>query len=162
MDQDEDNRISREEFVGAAEEFARIDEDEDGALTPDETALASTFPLALLDEFDEADSDGDGELGIEEWDAAFKQADADGNRVLSQEELRQVEGTVLTSLVLAYFGHFDSAPRDGSVIIIEWQAAFQRMDQINPNGKATPREIEASVGQRRRRQRGAAQPAAEQ
>jgi len=90
LDRNGDGRIARSEFGGSVADFARVDRDHDGALTPRDfdfsgSALAPS-PGAFL--FSRADRDGNGKVTREELDAFFKANDSDGQGFLSLSDLQ--------------------------------------------------------------------------
>lgn len=148
MDADKDGTISKAEFTGGAEEFARIDVDGDGAITPHEAAETPSLFAVLADSLDQWDSNGDGVLSMEEWDSVFNRLDADADRSLDRDELRQADGDPQARMILEHFSHFDGRDRDGNIVIEEWGLSFARIDRGETDGKATREEIEAAIGRR--------------
>ena len=153
MDKDEDGKLTREEFQGGDEEFARIDIDGDGAITRQEANETRSLFAILLESLADFDTDGDRTLSIEEWDTVFKGLDADSGGSLDRDELRKAEGDTRAKLILEHFNHFDGAVRDGSITVADWGTAFARMDQLEIDGKATEEEIRNAVGRRGRGRR---------
>ena len=111
IDADHDGTISEEELSGAAEALAKLDENGDGALTPDELRLPPPPKAPKGDGEDEGegggqgrpprphlppviaalDTDKDGTISAAELEAApesLKALDKDGDGELSPEELR--------------------------------------------------------------------------
>ncbi|NJN14639.1 MAG: hypothetical protein HC813_03205 [Planctomycetes bacterium] len=87
MDADGDGKVSRAEFRGPEQLFARLDGDRDGFVTEQEAKArqggrggAGPGPQLF-------DSNGDGKVDAEEWQAFFEKADENGDEVLQQEEL---------------------------------------------------------------------------
>ncbi len=89
-DRDGDGKIARDEWSGTAADFARLDRDHDDTLTRDDfdfTPHALTpSPGMML--FFRADSDGNGKVTREEFDALFKKWDAGNTGFLSLSDLQ--------------------------------------------------------------------------
>jgi Ca2+-binding EF-hand superfamily protein len=89
-DRDKDGVIARDELPTSARDFARLDRDRDGLLTPldfDFSAPAlSPSPGAFL--FSMADFDGNGKVTREEFEGLFRRLDQGDQGFLSQDELR--------------------------------------------------------------------------
>jgi hypothetical protein len=91
-DRDGDNAITRKEFSGGDADFARLDRDRDGKLTPADfdftTSYSSPSPGAMV--FSRLDRDGNGKVTREELDRFFKAADSGGLGFLSRSDLQAV------------------------------------------------------------------------
>ena len=89
LDQDGDGQISRQEFPGSDADFARLDRNRDGVLTePDfDFSSHSLTPTPGLIWFSRADTDGNGKVSRDEFDALFKTFDSGGQGFLSQTDL---------------------------------------------------------------------------
>jgi hypothetical protein len=89
-DRDGDGTIARAEFPGADVDFARLDRERDGRLTQadfDFSAHALTpTPGSFL--FQRADTDGNGKVTREEFEAVFRQLDSGGLGYLSLSDLQ--------------------------------------------------------------------------
>ena len=89
FDRDGDSRIARTEFPGRDADFARLDRDRDGALTPADFDFSSSDspppPGAFM--FSRLDRDGNGKLTREELETFFRAADSDGAGFLSRSDL---------------------------------------------------------------------------
>lgn len=97
-DEDGDGVISREEFVNArARMFPGLDTDESGGLSKDEFIAALTASgrskFIARRAFGIADTDDDGNVVLEEWNAlpprAFDRADKDKDGTLSSQEIEE-------------------------------------------------------------------------
>jgi hypothetical protein len=89
-DRDGDGKITRQEFGGAAADFARLDRNHDGVVTPPDfdfsgSSLAPS-PGSLV--FSRMDRDGNGKVTREELDAFFRAADSGGQGFLSLSDLQ--------------------------------------------------------------------------
>jgi Iodothyronine deiodinase/EF-hand domain pair len=89
-DRDKNGKITRGEFTGSDDSFARLDRDHDSMLTAADfdfsvSALAPS-PGAMV--FGRADRDGNGKVTREEIEAFFKAADSDGQGFLSLADLQ--------------------------------------------------------------------------
>jgi hypothetical protein len=91
LDGNRDGRIDRGEFSGADADFARLDRDRDGALTPRDFNFSANAltpsPGAMV--FYMADLDGNGKVTREELDALFRAADSGGAEFLSLGDLQE-------------------------------------------------------------------------
>jgi hypothetical protein len=90
---DKNGRITREEFQGPAELFDRLDRDRDGALTVDDLDWSDRSPfvrqvLMTAPWFRSIDTNSNGRISREEWDAFFAGA-AKGKDHLTREDLRE-------------------------------------------------------------------------
>ncbi|MHC4340302.1 MAG: EF-hand domain-containing protein [Planctomycetota bacterium] len=90
-DSDGDGKVSRDEFTGPERLFNRFDTDRDGFVTEAEVRRMrggrqgrGGAPGGTARLFD---TDGDGRVTKEEWDAFFKKADKNGDGILQTEEL---------------------------------------------------------------------------
>jgi len=82
LDQDQDGRVSAEEFDGPAEHFAKLDQNGDGYLGVSEAPKPRGFIERL-------DKDHDGRISAEEFDGPaehFAKLDRDQDGYISQEE----------------------------------------------------------------------------
>jgi alkyl hydroperoxide reductase subunit AhpC len=90
LDRDRDGKITRQEFGGAAADFARLDRDHDGVLTPPDFDFSGSSlmpsPGSLV--FSRMDRDGNGKITREELDAFFRAADSSGQGFLSLSDLQ--------------------------------------------------------------------------
>jgi hypothetical protein len=91
LDRNHDGRIERREFVGGDADFARLDRDRDGVLTPPDFDFSSRSlapsPGSLL--FFRLDRNGNGKVTPEEVDAFFRAADTDSQGFLSLSDLQE-------------------------------------------------------------------------
>jgi Iodothyronine deiodinase/EF hand len=92
FDKDGDGRVDADEFVGSARDFARLDRNHDGAITPADfdfsaNALAPSPGMTL---FMRADRDGDGKVTKAELDAFFNRADSDARGFLSLDDAKAI------------------------------------------------------------------------
>jgi thiol-disulfide isomerase/thioredoxin len=90
-DRDDDGRVTREEWPGVDADFARLDRNRDGALTPPDfdfsgSALAPS-PGSML--FARVDVDGNGKVTREELEAFFRASDTGGQGFLSLSDLQE-------------------------------------------------------------------------
>ncbi len=90
-DRDGDGRVSRRECPAADADFARLDRNHDGALTPTDfdfpgSSLAPS-PGSML--FARVDRDGNGKVTREELEAFFRASDSDGQGFLSLSDLQE-------------------------------------------------------------------------
>jgi Iodothyronine deiodinase/EF-hand domain pair len=90
-DRDGDGRVTRQEMSASEADFARLDRNRDGALTPPDfdfsgSALAPS-PGSMV--FMRSDHDGNGKITREELQAFFKAADSDGQGFLSLSDLQE-------------------------------------------------------------------------
>ncbi len=90
-DRDGDGRVTRQELSASDADFARLDRNHDGALTPPDfdfsgSSLAPS-PGSML--FGRADRDGNGKVTREELEAFFRAADSGGQGFLSLSDLQE-------------------------------------------------------------------------
>jgi Ca2+-binding EF-hand superfamily protein len=88
LDINNDGKISRDEWKGKPEAFAKIDKDGDGSLTREEFGDAARRQAGR---FNEMDADNDGKISRDEWKGApkrFDRIDADGDGAVTKQELR--------------------------------------------------------------------------
>jgi len=91
LDTNGDNVISRTEFGGSDADFARLDRDRDGALTPsdfDFSAHALTPSLGMMT-FYQADRDGNGKVTRAEFEALFRAMGGDDTGFLSLSDFQE-------------------------------------------------------------------------
>jgi thiol-disulfide isomerase/thioredoxin len=91
FDRDGDGRVTRRELSAGDADFARLDRDRDGVLSPPDfdfsgSALAPS-PGSMV--FGRADRDGNGKVTREEIEAFFRAADSDGQGFLSLSDLQE-------------------------------------------------------------------------
>ena len=84
MDRNGDGAISRSEWRGSESEFRRQDWNNDGVLSGDEVAAATSAGLA---DFQTLDQDGNGRVTVQEWRRAFNQLDNNRDGALTEDEL---------------------------------------------------------------------------
>ena len=93
LDQDNDGRISRSEWQRNEQAFDRLDADKDGFLTKEELRLAvREFRGKHRNGLQKMDADADGNISRSEWkgkEEIFNRLDANNDRVLTRDELRQ-------------------------------------------------------------------------
>src|SRR5262249_3230531 len=86
-----DGKVSRDEFRGSDEDYARLDHDRDGTLTEGDFDFAqrpsASSPGAVI--FTRADRDGNGRVTRDEFDALFTALDRGGRGFLSQYDLTE-------------------------------------------------------------------------
>ena len=153
MDQDENQEITTEEYLGGDEEFTRLDFDKDGLLTPQEVRRGVPTGIALIYRMKWIDSNGDDGIGKEEWTAVYTRLDVEKKQSITREMLRELlsestsdEGNIaISTLVLKHFSHFDRN-RDGAIEEGEWQERFETMDFIEPQGLLTTDKLRSSIG----------------
>src|SRR5262245_45360471 len=88
MDVNNDGVISREEWMGRAEAFNRIDKNGDGSLTREEFGDAARRQAGRLNQMD---TNNDGKISRDEWKGnpkRFDRLDANGDGVITKEEIR--------------------------------------------------------------------------
>jgi Ca2+-binding EF-hand superfamily protein len=88
LDINNDGVISRDEWKGKPEAFAKIDKDGDNSLTREEFEAA---PRTQAARFTEMDTNKDGKVSRDEWKGPqkrFGRIDADGDGAITKEELR--------------------------------------------------------------------------
>ncbi|HEY8460235.1 MAG TPA: hypothetical protein VIM99_07640 [Blastocatellia bacterium] len=88
LDINNDGVISRDEWKGKPEVFARIDKDGDGSPTREEFGDAARRQAGRLKQMD---ANNDGKISRDEWKGApkrFDRLDADGDGAITKEELR--------------------------------------------------------------------------
>lgn len=103
FDQDNDGKLTAEEFQGAPRIFTLLDRDGDGVLTQDEGtrvraggdqgAGAGRGGFSFEGLVRNADKDGDGRISAEEWPGRpemFQRLDADGDGFMTAEEGQQI------------------------------------------------------------------------
>ena len=90
FDSAKDGKISRKEFPGSDQDFARLDRDRDTFLTKaDFDFVASSLaPSPGLMLFGRADRDANGKVTREEFEGIFRAIDSDNQGFLSQQELQ--------------------------------------------------------------------------
>jgi thiol-disulfide isomerase/thioredoxin len=91
-DQDGDGSVSRNEFGGRNDDFARLDRDRDGSLGPTDFdfsphALTPTPGMML---FFMADADGNGKVTRDEFEGIFEALDSGQLGFVSQEEMKRL------------------------------------------------------------------------
>jgi len=125
MDKDGDKRISAEEWTMRPELFARFDADGDGFIVASEVMPKSGRRRARYDVGSGKDSaaflqrydkNGDGSIDKKEFkhERRFKEIDADGNGVLSREEVEQSLDKARSERSFDFIERFD-LNRDGKV-----------------------------------------------
>ena len=90
-DRDGDGKIAREEFGGGHDDFARLDRNHDGVLTPPDFDFSgsSLAPSPGSMVFSRMDRDSNGKVTREELDAFFRAADSGGQDFLSLSDLQE-------------------------------------------------------------------------
>ena len=93
-DKDGDKTVTRKEFPGTAANFARLDQTRDGVLTVEDFDWSTDGPLCGQKEttfalFKSTDTDSDGRISAEEWQALFAKV-AKEKSYLNEEELEQL------------------------------------------------------------------------
>jgi hypothetical protein len=91
-DADKDGKVTRQEFTGPADFFARLDRSRDGVITSDEFDWSDRSPLAMQSRMSTAwfrmfDANSNGKLSAEEWQALFQRA-SKGKGYLTADDLR--------------------------------------------------------------------------
>lgn len=84
MDRNGDGAISRSEWRGSESEFRRQDWNNDGVLSGDEVAAATSATVA---DFSTLDQDGNGRVTVQEWRRAFNRLDNNRDGALTEDEL---------------------------------------------------------------------------
>ena len=88
MDINNDGAVSRDEWKGKPEVFARIDKNGDGSVTREEFAGA---PRPRGGRVNQMDTNNDGQISRDEWKGApkrFDRLDANSDGVITKEEFR--------------------------------------------------------------------------
>jgi len=138
MDADKDGKISKDEYPGRDEAFARIDANGDGFLTEDEAAQIGRGQ-GLGPQMDPAqrwqhmlermDADKDGKISKDEFpgrDEMFARIDANGDGFITEDEAAAM-GQGRGGRGGQPFARMDQ-DGDGKVTREEWQAAFDKLD----------------------------------
>jgi Ca2+-binding EF-hand superfamily protein len=88
MDINNDGSISRDEWKGKPEVFARIDKNGDGSVTSEEFGGGARRQAGRLNQMD---TNNDGQISRDEWKGApkrFDRLDANSDGALTKEEIR--------------------------------------------------------------------------
>jgi Ca2+-binding EF-hand superfamily protein len=93
FDADKDGKITRKEFPGDDALFARLDRNHDGVLTAEDFDWSDSSPFLqkagmARSWFSMVDSNGNGRISQEEWEAFFKKA-AKGKNHVTLEDLQE-------------------------------------------------------------------------
>ena len=91
-DRDGDGSVSRNEFGGRNEDFARLDRDRDGSLGPADFDFSphALTPSPGMMLFFMADADGNGKVTRDEFEGVFEALDSGQLGFVSQEELKRL------------------------------------------------------------------------
>jgi len=96
LDQNNDGKISREEFRGPEEVFKRMDANDDGSVSREEFDKASQeFRQKMIERLKGQDKDGDGKISREEFQGPerfFDRLDANKDGSLSKDEIEAGPG----------------------------------------------------------------------
>jgi Ca2+-binding EF-hand superfamily protein len=155
LDRNRDGQITRQEWRGSMQQFRDRDWNRDGVLTGDEISgrrdesSRNRSSASGTSAMNNLDSNNSGRVEGYEWPYnanIFHQLDRNGDSVLSQNELRNMDRATLRDL---------DQNRNGRIDDNEWPGGFAQFDRLDQNndGRVSANEYMERGGEWQRRSR---------
>lgn len=159
-DKNHDGKITAAEYTRGADKFNTYDADGDGVLTEKDLLPISRGASMGRSVSRRADSDADGKVTQSEWQDFISETDANGDAILSIEEINKVfgrrggrgsrggrggqnRGEQMRRMMLSSF----DSDEDGEIVFEEMAALFAEIDR-NGDGVLAGRELPRQRGGR--------------